>query len=112
MRVAESVAKARGATLQQLRRQLRGDLDNIVLKAMQKSPQNRYQWVEQLFQDVERHLAGSAILARKAPLPRCRFELTGSSEDAETEASRSDCWCSRRAPELSIDICGRDRQTT
>jgi serine/threonine protein kinase/tetratricopeptide (TPR) repeat protein len=45
-------------------RQLRGDLDIIVLKAMQKEPLRRYQSVEQLSEDVRRYLAGLPILAR------------------------------------------------
>jgi serine/threonine protein kinase/tetratricopeptide (TPR) repeat protein len=45
-------------------RQLRGDLDIIVLKALQKEPVRRYQSVEQLSEDVRRYLAGLPILAR------------------------------------------------
>ena len=45
-------------------RQLRGDLDTIVLKAMQKDPARRYATVDQLTADVGRHLAGRPVLAR------------------------------------------------
>ena len=45
-------------------RQLRGDLDIIVLKALQKEPVRRYRSVEQLSEDVRRYLAGLPILAR------------------------------------------------
>src|SRR5215475_6068257 len=45
-----------------LARQLAGDLDNIVLMAMRKEPERRYQSVEQFSEDVRRHKAGVAIL--------------------------------------------------
>jgi serine/threonine protein kinase/tetratricopeptide (TPR) repeat protein len=48
-----------------LRRQLAGDLDNIVLKALSKEPQRRYASVDQFSEDVRRHLAGLPVLARK-----------------------------------------------
>jgi eukaryotic-like serine/threonine-protein kinase len=45
-------------------RHLRGDLDNIVLKALQKGPARRYSSVEQLSEDVRRHLDGLPVAAR------------------------------------------------
>jgi len=45
-------------------RRLRGDLDNIVLKAMQKEPSRRYSSVEQFSEDIRRHLEGLPIAAR------------------------------------------------
>ena len=48
-----------------LRRQLAGDLDNIVLKALSKEPLRRYASVDQFSEDVRRHLAGLPVLARK-----------------------------------------------
>ena len=47
-----------------LHRQLRGDLDAIVLTALQKEPERRYASAERLAQDVGRHLAGKRVLAR------------------------------------------------
>jgi serine/threonine-protein kinase len=44
---------------------LRGDLDNIVLMAMRKEPERRYQSVEQFSEDIRRHLAGLPVVARK-----------------------------------------------
>jgi serine/threonine protein kinase len=38
------------------KRQLRGDLDNITLKALQKDPARRYQSVAEFANDIERHL--------------------------------------------------------
>ncbi len=46
-------------------RELRGDLDNIVLKAMQKDPQRRYGSVNQFCEDIRRFLAGLPVVARK-----------------------------------------------
>ncbi|MBN8482980.1 MAG: serine/threonine protein kinase, partial [Xanthomonadales bacterium] len=42
--------------LRRLQRDLRGDLDNIVLMALRKEPERRYASVEQLSDDVARHL--------------------------------------------------------
>jgi serine/threonine-protein kinase len=47
-----------------LARQLAGDLDNIVLKALRKEPSRRYASVEQLAEDIRRHLSGQPVLAR------------------------------------------------
>ena len=44
--------------------ELRGDLDTIVLKAMQKEPARRYQSVDQLSEDLLRHLEGFPVRAR------------------------------------------------
>jgi eukaryotic-like serine/threonine-protein kinase len=44
---------------------LRGDLDNIVLKALRKEPQRRYASVDSLSEDIRRHLEGLPVRARK-----------------------------------------------
>ena len=46
-----------------LKRRLRGDLDNIVLKALRKEPERRYPSVEQLAEDIRRHLQGLPVMA-------------------------------------------------
>ena len=48
-----------------VRRQLRGDLDNIILKALRKEPQRRYISVDQFSEDIRRHLEGLPVRARK-----------------------------------------------
>lgn len=44
---------------------LRGDLDNIVLKALRKEPQRRYVSVEQFSEDIRRHLEGLPVSAHR-----------------------------------------------
>jgi eukaryotic-like serine/threonine-protein kinase len=46
-------------------RLLRGDLDNIVLKAMRKEPHRRYQSAAEFSEDIRRHLVGLPVIARK-----------------------------------------------
>ena len=49
-------------------RRLRGDLDAIVLCALQKNPAKRYPSVRSFADDVHHHLAGKAVRARSAEL--------------------------------------------
>ena len=48
------------------RRQLAGDLDNIIMKALAKTPDERYASVEQFADDVRRHVEGLPVRARPA----------------------------------------------
>jgi eukaryotic-like serine/threonine-protein kinase len=45
-------------------RNLKGDLDTIILKSLQKLPVRRYASVEQFANDIERHLEGLPVIAR------------------------------------------------
>ena len=45
-------------------RRLRGELDNIVLKALRKEPQRRYQSARELAEDISRHLEGRPVQAQ------------------------------------------------
>jgi len=47
---------------------LQGDLDNIVMKALQKRPDQRYGSAAQLAEDLQRHLAGLPVLAHPPAL--------------------------------------------
>jgi serine/threonine protein kinase/tetratricopeptide (TPR) repeat protein len=44
-------------------RGLRGDLDNIILQAIRREPERRYQSVVELSEDIERYLAGLPVKA-------------------------------------------------
>ena len=48
--------------------ELSGDLDNILLKALAKAPEDRYVSVEAMAQDLRRHLGGEPVLARAQSL--------------------------------------------
>ena len=61
---ADSDASMRSTTREGLRRQLRGDLDTIVAKALKKDPAERYASVEALAADVRRYLVHEPIGAR------------------------------------------------
>ena len=60
----ETVSKTREGEVEKLRRRLKGDLDNMVLMAMRKEPQRRYASVNQLSEEIRRHLEGLPIIAR------------------------------------------------
>jgi eukaryotic-like serine/threonine-protein kinase len=62
-RETEQIAAARGSTPEKLQKQLRGDLDNIVLKALRKEPSQRYSSGEQLSEDVRRYLEHIPVMA-------------------------------------------------
>lgn len=64
----ESVSQTRDGAPERLRRSLRGDLDNIVLMALRKEPERRYDSVAQFAQDIRRHLDSLPIRARKDAL--------------------------------------------
>ena len=57
-------ASARGTSPEKLRRQVRGDLDVIVLKALHKDPARRYASAAALRDDVARWRTGRPVLAR------------------------------------------------
>jgi eukaryotic-like serine/threonine-protein kinase len=65
---AAVVAAQRAATPGQLRKALAGDLDSIVLRALQKEHTQRYGTAEALARDVRRHLAGQPVEARQGTL--------------------------------------------
>jgi serine/threonine-protein kinase len=64
----EEISRTRGTTAHRLHRQLAGDLDTIVLKALRQEPERRYGSAEQLSEDLSRHLAGLPVAARSDTL--------------------------------------------
>lgn len=63
-----AVTDARRMNLDRLHRRLKGDLDTIVLMALRKEPARRYRTALELAEDIERHLAGMPVRARKDTL--------------------------------------------
>jgi tetratricopeptide (TPR) repeat protein len=59
-----TVAETREGDVDKLRRRLRGDIDDIVLKAIEKAPARRYASAEQFAEDIHRHLTGEPVIAR------------------------------------------------
>jgi eukaryotic-like serine/threonine-protein kinase len=58
----ETLATNRNTTVSQLHEELKGNLDSIVLKAINKNPNGRHQSVEQLIKEIEQHLEGKSLL--------------------------------------------------
>jgi eukaryotic-like serine/threonine-protein kinase len=65
-RANDTTATARSATGVQLQRQLRGDLDTIVLKTLRYEPEERYPSALSLSEDLHRYLTGLPVQARQA----------------------------------------------
>ena len=65
---AEEIAVRRSSTPEKLRRQLSGDLDRIVLKALAKDPSRRYGSVAEFAEDIDRYLEGRPVLAQSDSL--------------------------------------------
>jgi serine/threonine-protein kinase len=61
----EPAGANRGADLSRIRRQLRAELDYIVLKALRKEPAHRYPTVDELVHDIRCHLDGLPVTARR-----------------------------------------------
>jgi serine/threonine-protein kinase len=59
-----SVSEKRRTPLERLRRQLSGDLDRIVLMALRKDMDRRYQSADQLLQDITRYRQGLPVSAQ------------------------------------------------
>lgn len=61
---SKQLAETRATTPEKLRRQLRGDLDTIICKALKKNPAERYASVTALADDLQRFLRHEPISAR------------------------------------------------
>jgi non-specific serine/threonine protein kinase/serine/threonine-protein kinase len=60
----EERSRMRESSPERLRKRLNGDLDNVVLKALEKDPNKRYASVEQLQEDLRRHIENIPVMAR------------------------------------------------
>jgi tetratricopeptide (TPR) repeat protein len=60
----DTIARCRRTTVEALRRELRSDLDWIILKAMEKDRTRRYDTANGLALDLDRHLNDEPVLAR------------------------------------------------
>jgi len=69
----ESLSVSRDASPERLRHRLRGDLDNILLKALRKEPEHRYASVDQFATDIRRHLDNLPVSASRDTL---RYRLS------------------------------------
>jgi eukaryotic-like serine/threonine-protein kinase len=63
---AAEIARRRSMLPADLQRRLRGDLDNIVVKALRKNPEERYGSVDDLREDLERYRHLLPVTARPA----------------------------------------------
>jgi WD40 repeat protein len=63
MQESAQSARCRGTSAKALQRRLHGDLDWIVMKAMEKDRTRRYGTAEALADDIERHLNNEPVLA-------------------------------------------------
>jgi serine/threonine protein kinase/tetratricopeptide (TPR) repeat protein len=62
----EAIAQRRGLSLQSLRETLRGELDWIVMRAIEKDRSRRYSSARELADDVDRYLSDRPVLAGPA----------------------------------------------
>ena len=60
----QSVSRERETTPEQLRRSLRGDLDNILWKSMRKEPRERYASAAEFSEDLRRHVEDLPVSAQ------------------------------------------------
>jgi serine/threonine protein kinase len=63
-RPSNAVSERHSGERKKVVQRLRGELDNIILKAMQKEPARRYGSVEQLDEDLRRYLQGLPVLTQ------------------------------------------------
>jgi hypothetical protein len=71
------VAEKRATVPEKLERELSGDLDTIVLKALRKEPQRWYLSAEQFSEDLHRHLIGLQCRHTGTPGVIVRKRLSG-----------------------------------
>ena len=83
-------ATARGVSPQRLRKILSGDLDSIVLMALQKEPAQRYASVKHLGEDLSSYLCGTPI---RCAVLSWHTGLVSSSKDMQSQLPLDFCLC-------------------
>jgi serine/threonine protein kinase len=97
--ITAEIAGRRGTDTAGLRKLVDGDLNWIVRKALEKSPQQRYASPSELAADIERHLKGEPVLA--GPRPRTRGLRKPLIAVAAALVLIPAAWFLKRAPENS-----------
>ncbi|HEX8566868.1 MAG TPA: protein kinase [Pyrinomonadaceae bacterium] len=64
------IIEARNADLKTLRRELAGNLDRVILKALRKEPAERYQTALELSEEIERVLQNRPVKAEPIPISK------------------------------------------
>ena len=83
----ERIAQARGTSPARLQRQLGGDLENIVAKALRKLPAERYPTVDAFADDLRRWAAGEPVVARPDSVAYRARRFVGRHRGAVTAAA-------------------------
>jgi eukaryotic-like serine/threonine-protein kinase len=65
---AEQVSSSRNTSPEKLRRELSGDLDQILLKALRKEPQRRYASAQDFAEDLRSYTLGLPVSARRGTI--------------------------------------------
>ncbi|MDQ6785742.1 MAG: protein kinase [Acidobacteriota bacterium] len=73
---AEKAADLRGTTVEDLENELAGNLDRLIMKALRKSPDERFESVREFADDLSRHLNGKEVLAHPPISQAGYFENT------------------------------------
>ncbi|HJQ24402.1 MAG TPA: protein kinase [Blastocatellia bacterium] len=75
--------QTRRASLDELRRELAGDLERIIMKALRKAPAERYQTADELREDITRYLEGRPVAA--PPYVRSTVAMTRLAQKTKAE---------------------------
>ncbi len=98
----ETVSRDRDSSPDELRRELAGGLDNIIMQALGKDPCHRYSSVHELSQDIARYLQGLPIAA-PAYVVKSERQAVAASHEPQA-ASEPDCMCEDPTPAAQIVI--------
>ncbi|HEY6435070.1 MAG TPA: serine/threonine-protein kinase, partial [Ignavibacteriaceae bacterium] len=60
------ISRKRKTTIPKLKKRISGDLDNICLMAIRKETERRYSSIAQFITDIDNHLTGLPVIARKS----------------------------------------------